>query len=77
VGGGKQLRAGDIQSLVILPFENYTGDEQLDILISGMHAMLINDVGRISELRVISKTTSDVYKDVDMTIPGSLRLLRK
>ena len=69
VGGGKQLRAGDIQSLVILPFENYTGDEQLDIMISGMHAMLINDVGRISELRVISKTTSDVYKDVDMTIP--------
>ncbi len=69
VGGGKQLRAGDIQSLVILPFENYTGDEQLDILISGMHSMLINDVGRISEIRVISKTTSDVYKDVDMTIP--------
>ncbi len=69
VGGGKQLRAGDIQSLVILPFENYTGDEQLDIMISGMHAMLINDVGRISEIRVISKTTSDVYKDVDMTIP--------
>ena len=69
VGGGKQLRAGDIQSLVILPFENYTGDEQLDILISGMHSMLINDVGRISEIRVISKTTSNVYKDVDMTIP--------
>ena len=27
VGVGKQLRAGDIQSLVILPFENYTVDD--------------------------------------------------
>ncbi|MDX2445448.1 MAG: hypothetical protein QNK30_16755, partial [Bacteroidales bacterium] len=69
VGGPKQLRAGDIQSIVILPFENFTGDDQLDIMMSGMHAILINDVGRISEIRVISKTTSDVYKDVDMTIP--------
>ena len=32
VGGGKQLRAGDIQSLVILPFENFTGDDQFDML---------------------------------------------
>ena len=31
VGGSKHLRAGDIQSLVILPFENYTGDDQLSL----------------------------------------------
>ena len=66
---GKTIKAGDIQSLMILPFDNYTGDDQLDILISGMHSMLINDLGRISEIGVISKTTSNVYKDVDMTIP--------
>ena len=30
VGGDKQLRAGDIQSLVILPFDNFTGDDQLE-----------------------------------------------
>jgi TolB-like protein len=61
-GGTKQLRAGDIQSLVILPFENFTGDDQLENMVSGMHSLLCSDIGRISGLRVISKTTSKLYK---------------
>jgi len=28
IGGPKGLRAGDIQSMVILPFDNFTGDDQ-------------------------------------------------
>jgi TolB-like protein/Tfp pilus assembly protein PilF len=68
MGGGKQLRAGDIQSVLILPFQNYTGDDQLDIVISGMHSALIGNVGRIRDLKVMSKTTSDFYKDADMTL---------
>jgi TolB-like protein len=68
LGRSKQIRPGEIQSLLILPFQNYTGDDQLDIFISGMHSALIGDVGRISALTVISKTTSDVYEDVDMTL---------
>ena len=66
-GGTKQLRAGDIQSLVVLPFDNFTGDDQLEYFVSGMHASLIGDMGRISGLRVICKTSSNVYKDVDMS----------
>ena len=60
MGRGNQIRPGDIQSLLILPPKNYTGDDQLDIFISGMHSALIIDIGRISEINVISKTTSDV-----------------
>ena len=67
-GGGKQLRAGDIQSLLILPFENFTGDEQLDQFVAGMHASLINDMGRISGFDVLSRTSSKYYKTVDMTL---------
>jgi len=67
VGGGKQLRAGDIQSLVILPFENFTGDDQLDNMVSSMHSLLCGDMGRISGLRVIGKTSSKIYKDTDMS----------
>ena len=67
VGGPKQLRAGDIQSLVILPFENYTGDEQLENMVAGMHSLLIGDMGRISGLRVIGKTSSRLYREVDMS----------
>ncbi len=67
--GGKQLRAGDIQSLVILPFDNFTGDEDLEYFVSGMHSSLIGDIGKISGLRVISKTSSNIYKDIDMSVP--------
>ena len=66
-GGLKQLQAGDIQSLVVLPFDNFTGDDQLEYFVSGMHASLIGDIGKISGLRVICKTSSNVYKDVDMS----------
>ena len=66
-GGLKQLQAGDIHSLVVLPFDNFTGDDQLEYFVSGMHASLIGDIGKISGLRVICKTSSNVYKDVDMS----------
>jgi len=66
VGGTKGLRPGVIQSVLILPYQNYTGDDQLDAIISGMHYALINDVGRI--ITVMSKTTSDSYKDSDKTL---------
>lgn len=61
------LKAGDIRSLVILPFENYTGDNQLENMVAGMHSMLIGDMGRISGLRVIGKTSSRLYREVDMS----------
>ena len=67
--GGTQLKAGDIQSLVVLPFDNFTGDEDLEYFVSGMHSSLIGDMGKISGLRVISKTSSNVYKDMDMSVP--------
>ena len=67
VGRPTMLRAGDIQSLVVLPFENFTGDDQLENVVSGMHALLVGDMGRISEVRVLGKTTSNVYKDVDIS----------
>jgi len=65
----KTLKAGDIQSLLVLPFDNFTGDDQLEYFVSGMHASLIGDMGKVGGLRVISKTSSDTYKDADMSIP--------
>ena len=67
IGGTKSLKAGDIQSLVVLPFDNYTGDVQLENMVSGMHALLVGDMGRISEVRVLGKTTSNAYKGVDIS----------
>ena len=59
---------GDIQSLVILPFDNFTGDEDLEYFVSGMHASLIGDMGKIGGLRVTSRTSSNTYKNMDMSI---------
>lgn len=69
VGGPNQLRAGDIQSMVILPFDNFTGDEQLDYFVEGMHASLIGDMGQLRGLQVKSRTSSSAFRDKEMTIP--------
>ena len=69
VGGPKRLQAGDIQSLVILPFDNFTGDDQLEYFVSGMHASLIGDMGQLGGLQVKSRTSSSAFKEMDMTIP--------
>ena len=69
VPSGKMIKTGDIQSLVVLPFDNFTGDDQLEYFVSGMHSSLIGDMGKVGGLRVISKTSSHTYKDVDLTIP--------
>ncbi|MBN1387047.1 MAG: hypothetical protein JW965_01285, partial [Bacteroidales bacterium] len=62
------IKPGMIQSVVVLPFNNYTDDDQLQSLIAGMHACLITDIGRLSGWRVINSTTSNVYKDASMSV---------
>lgn len=69
VGGTKGLKAGDIQSLVILPFDNFTGDDQLEYFVDGMHSSLVGDMGRIGGLRVIGNTSSRKYQNVDLSAP--------
>lgn len=68
VTSNKELRPDKIESLVVLPFDNLTGDNGLDITLSGMHTMLISDMQRVSELRTICKTSANSYKNVDMSI---------
>ncbi|MEN8251168.1 MAG: hypothetical protein ABFS32_19705 [Bacteroidota bacterium] len=66
---GNLLKPGSIESLVILPFHNYTGDDQLDYFVAGMHSSLIGDMGKVSSLRVLSETTSNIYKNAEKSIP--------
>jgi len=63
------IKPGMIQSVAILPFDNYTGDEKLDYVASGMHASLIGDIGKVSGLRVTGKASSNVYKNTDKSAP--------
>ncbi len=65
---GKQVRTESIKSMIILPFTNYTGDETIETLVSGMHACLISDLKRLSGLRVINTTTSNAYKNAGKSV---------
>lgn len=68
IGSSGKLRSGDVQKIMIMPFSNYTGDDQLDLIIEGMHSSLIGNVGRISNLTVLSKTTADWYRKAGLTL---------
>ena len=57
-----------IESVVVLPFDNYTGSEELEYFVAGMHASLIGSIGKISGMRVISKTTSNAFKNTEKSI---------
>lgn len=69
VGGIRKAKAGSIESIVILPFGNYTGTDTLDAYLSGMHSLLINELGKIQGLRIISKVSSDSYRNSEKSIP--------
>lgn len=51
-------------SLAVLPFKNFTGNPENSYLVDGMHDLLIGELSRsIESLRVISRTTTERYRD--------------
>jgi eukaryotic-like serine/threonine-protein kinase len=63
-------RGNDVQSLVVLPFANTSGDSAQDYLADGLTEALITDLGTtISALRVTSRTTAMSYRGTNKTIP--------
>ena len=52
-----------VQSIAVLPFENGTGEVEIDYLCDGLAEGLINSLARIPDLKVISRRSSWVFKD--------------
>jgi len=65
---GNVIKRGSIQSLVVLPFNNYTGQDTLDWFVSGMHASLIQDMGTVGGLRITGETSSNAFKDTNLPV---------
>ena len=77
---------GKIQSLAVLPLDNYSRDPQQDYFAEGMTEALTNDLAQIGSLRVISRNSVMNYKgtkksmsqignelDVDGVLEGSVQ----
>ncbi len=58
-----------INSIVILPLKNLSGDPAQEYFADGMTEELISDLGQISTLRVISITSSMNYKGTHKMLP--------
>ena len=58
-----------IQSIAVLPLKNLMGDSKQEYFVDGMTEELITCLGKISALRVISRTSVMQYKDTRKTVP--------
>ena len=54
--------SGSLKSLVVLPFENYSGDPQNEYLADGFTEELTNQLAQWRELRVVARTSAFVFK---------------
>jgi len=64
-----------IRSLAVLPLENLSHDPSQDYFADGMTDELITELGQISELRVISRTSAMTYKGAHKSLPQIAREL--
>jgi len=62
-----------IRSLAVLPLENLSGDASQDYFSDGMTDELITELGQISDLRVISRTSVMTYKGAHKSLPEIAR----
>jgi len=68
--------ARGIQSLVVLPFENRSGDRAQEFFADGMTDALIADLAQIAALRVISRTSAMRFKGAHLPLSEIARELR-
>jgi len=64
-----QQLAEQIRSVAVLPLKNLSGDPEQEYFADGMTGALINDLAKISALRVISQHSSMQYKGVNKSLP--------
>jgi TolB-like protein/DNA-binding winged helix-turn-helix (wHTH) protein len=64
-----------IRSIAVLPLENVSGDPTQDYFADGITDELTTELGKIRELRVVSRTSVMHYKDVHAALPQIAREL--
>lgn len=68
-------RGGAINSVAVLPFVNVGKDESREYLCDGISESLTNDLSQLPQLKVISRSSTFVYKDKDVDLQEVARTL--
>ncbi len=63
------------ESIAVLPLHNLTGETDQSYLVDGLHDALIGELGQLSELRVISRTSTLRFRDTQSDIRDIARQL--
>jgi len=59
----RSLVQPQFKTIAVLPLQNYSGDSQQEYFVDGMTDSVIADLGKIQDLRVISRTSVTPYKN--------------
>jgi TolB-like protein/Tfp pilus assembly protein PilF len=67
IGGGEQNKEPE-KSIAVLPFENLSSDEEQAWFSDGITDVIINQLSKISDLRVLGRTSTLKYKEEKKSI---------
>ena len=63
------------KSIAVLPFRNFGTDQESQFLANGVMESILNDLSRIAALRVTSRTSTEKYRDTDLSAKTIARQL--
>jgi TolB-like protein/DNA-binding winged helix-turn-helix (wHTH) protein len=75
VGSRHGVPLPEIESIAVLPLENLSRDPEQEYFADGMTEAVITDLGKVSALRVISRTSVMQYKGTKKPLPEIAREL--
>lgn len=64
-----------IDSIAVLPLDNFSSDPEQDFFVNGMHEALIAELAQIQALGVISRTSMNRYRNTEKSVPEIAREL--
>ncbi|MEJ2585048.1 MAG: helix-turn-helix domain-containing protein [Robiginitalea sp.] len=67
--GPEPSDTGQEKSIAVLPFKNESGDSTNIYFINGLMESTLNNLQKIEDLRVISRTSAEKYRNTGKTIP--------